>query len=138
MSPAADGPGRVQFAVFSPDDCYVAFSSNESGRSEAYVTTFPERGQTWQLTTEGGEVLSWRADGREILVATLSGHIAAYPVSTVGGFTAGQPTILVRDVGSGAYLSRATPITRGFSCTPVPTPQRTKGRSVCSSTGPRD
>ncbi len=98
-----------QFAVFSPDDRYVAFSSNETGRYEAYVTTFPERRQTWPLTTDGGEVLSWRADGREILVATLSGQIAAYPVSTDGGFSAGQPTVLVRDVASAAHFSRATP-----------------------------
>jgi Tol biopolymer transport system component len=109
LTPFVTSGRPQQFAVFSPDDCYVAFSSNESGRSEAYVTTFPERGQTWQLTTEGGEVLSWRADGREILVATLSGHIAAYPVSTDGGFTAGQPAILVRDVGCAAPYSRPTP-----------------------------
>ena len=31
---------------------------------------FPESRQTWSLTTEGGRVLSWRADGREILVET--------------------------------------------------------------------
>jgi len=98
-----------QFAVFSPDDRYVAFSSMESGRFEVYVTTFPERRRTWRLTTDGGQVLSWRKDGREILVATLSGHIAAYPVSTEGGFTTGQPTILVRDVGASAVYTCPTP-----------------------------
>jgi Tol biopolymer transport system component len=88
--------GRTTEAAFSPDDRYVAYSSIESGRYEVYVTTFPDRRQTWPLTTEGGRVLSWRTDGREILVATLAGHIAAYPVSTGGRFTAGQPTILIR------------------------------------------
>ena len=87
----------------------MAFSSIESGRHEVYVTTFPERRQTWPLTTDGGRLLSWRADGREILVATLSGHIAAYPVSTEGGFTSGKPTILIRDVGSAVRYSSATP-----------------------------
>ena len=53
-------------------------------------------------------MLSWRNDGREILVATLSGHIAAYPVSTQGGFSHGQPTTLVRDVGGVARYSSAT------------------------------
>ena len=92
---------------FSPHDDYVAFTSQESGRPEVYVTTFPDHRQTWPLTTDGGQVLSWRNDGREILVATLSGHIAAYPVSTDGGFSHGQPTTLVRDVGSlAAYRSR--------------------------------
>ena len=96
-----------EHAAFSPDDRYLAFSSRESGREEVYVTTFPERRQTWPLTTEGGTVLSWRKDGREILVATLSGHIVAYPVSTEGSFSAGQPTVLVRDVGFAARFSTA-------------------------------
>jgi hypothetical protein len=52
-------------------------------------------------------VLSWRNDGREILVATLSGHIAAYPVSTDGGFSHGEPTTRVRDIGSLAAYSTA-------------------------------
>ena len=82
----------------------MAFTSQESGRPEVYVTTFPDHRQTWPLTTEGGRVLSWSDDGREILVATLSGHIAGYPVSTDGGFSHGQPTTLVRDVGAAAAV----------------------------------
>jgi len=102
------GPGVLHNAAFSPRDNYVAFGSLESGRPEVYVTTFPDHRQTWSLTTEGGQVLSWRNDGREILVATSSGHIAAYPVSTEGGFSHGQSTTLVRDVGSVAAYSTAT------------------------------
>jgi eukaryotic-like serine/threonine-protein kinase len=102
------GPAAVESAAFSPRDDYVAFTSRESGRPEVFVTTFPERRQTWPLTTEGGRVLSWRDDGREILVATLSGHIAAYPVSTEGGFSHGQAATLVRDVGSVAGSISAT------------------------------
>ena len=96
------GPGALESAAFSPRDDYVAFASRESGRPEVYVTTFPDHRQTWPLTTEGGHLLSWSNDGREILVATLSGHIVGYPVSTDGGFSRGQPTTLVRDVGSAA------------------------------------
>jgi Tol biopolymer transport system component len=102
------GPGVGEGASFSPRDDYLAFTSHESGRSEVYVTTFPDRRRTWPLTTEGGWVVGWSSDGREILVATLSGHLAGYPVSTDGGFSHGQPTILVRDVGSAAKYSSAT------------------------------
>ena len=73
-----------------------------------YVTTFPDHRQTWPVTSDGGQVLSWSSNGREILVATLSGHIVAYPVSTDGGFSRGQPTTLVHDVGSVAPYSSAT------------------------------
>ena len=102
------GRGALESAAFSPRDDYVAFASRESGRPEVYVTTFPDHRQTWPITTEGGQVLSWSSDGREILVATLSGHIVGYPVSTDGGFSRGQPTTLVRDVGSAAAYSTAT------------------------------
>ncbi len=95
--------------IFSPDARFVAFLSWESGRNEVYVTTFPERRQTWPLTTEGGSAISWRADGREILVATLSGHIVAYPVSTSdGNFSAGAPQDLIRNVGFDAPFAMAT------------------------------
>jgi hypothetical protein len=102
------GPGVLESAAFSPRDDYVAYGSQESGRPQVYVTTFPDHHQTWPLTTEGGQVLSWSKDGREILVATLSGHIVGYPVSTDHGFSYGQPTTLVRDVGSAAVYSSAT------------------------------
>ena len=102
------GPRPLESAAFSPQDDYVVFTSQESGRPEVYVTTFPDHRQTWPVTTEGGRVLSWSPDGREILVATVSGHIAAYPVSLDGGFSVGQPTTLVRDVGSQAAYSSVT------------------------------
>jgi len=103
------GPRVLETAAcFSPRDDLVAFTSQESGRPEVYVTTFPDRRQTWPITTDGGKVLSWRDDGREILVATLSGHIVAYPVSTEGGFSHGQPTTLVHDVGTAAARSAVT------------------------------
>lgn len=96
-------------ADFSPDTRLVAFTSTESGRAEASVTTFPERRQTWPLTTDGGTVLSWSADGREILVASLTGNIVAYPVSTNNGnFSAGAPQVLLRNIGFDSRFVSAT------------------------------
>jgi Tol biopolymer transport system component len=94
--------------AFSPDDRFVAFDSTESGRHQVLVTTFPERGQTWPITSDGGAVLSWRTDGREILVATPSGQVVAYPVSVEGGFTTGAPTVLLRNLGALARATRAS------------------------------
>jgi Tol biopolymer transport system component len=100
-------PGGV--GVFSPDSTLVAYTSLETGRAEVYVTTFPERRQTWPLTTDGGTILSWRADGKEILVATLSGHIVAYPVTTTdGNFSTGTSQILIKNVGFDVRFARAT------------------------------
>ena len=102
-------PNGVARAAFSPDKRYVAFTSDQTGRDQSYVTTFPDRRETWTLTTDGGSVLGWSADGREILVASGSGHVVSYAVSTGDDFIIGPPTILVRDVGSAARHSAPTP-----------------------------
>jgi Tol biopolymer transport system component len=96
-------------AFFSPRDDFIAYTSQESGRPEVYVTTFPEPRQRWPLTTGGGQAIGWSRDGGEILVATLSGHLVAYPVTTQGGFSHGEPTTLVRDLGSLAVYTTAMP-----------------------------
>jgi len=61
------GPPSDQIhANFSPDGRYVAYSSNESGRFQVYVQTFPLSDRKWQVSTDGGYEPRWRADGREI------------------------------------------------------------------------
>ena len=52
--------------VFSPDGRWVAYRSDESGRSEIYIQGFPELRGKWQISAEGGELPQWRADGKEI------------------------------------------------------------------------
>jgi Tol biopolymer transport system component len=50
----------------SPDGRWMAYASDETGRYEVYVQTFPASGGKWQLTTGGGEQPSWRRDGKEL------------------------------------------------------------------------
>jgi eukaryotic-like serine/threonine-protein kinase len=98
-----------EMAAFSPDGHYVAYSTRETGRHEVWVTDFPDRREKAQVTSTGGRVVSWSRNGRELLVATLSGHIVAYPVSTAGRFSHGQPTMLIPDVGMSAPFCVASP-----------------------------
>jgi eukaryotic-like serine/threonine-protein kinase len=51
---------------FSPDGRLVAYSSNESGRFQVYVQTFPLSDRKWPVSTDGGYEPRWRSDGREI------------------------------------------------------------------------
>ena len=53
-------------ARFSPDGHWIAYSSNESGRSEVYVQPFPGPGGKWQTSTEGGNWPVWAPSGREL------------------------------------------------------------------------
>ncbi len=49
-------PGRspVSSARFSPDGRWVAYSSDESGRSQIYIQGFPDRRGKWLISAAGG------------------------------------------------------------------------------------
>ncbi|HET7452392.1 MAG TPA: protein kinase [Thermoanaerobaculia bacterium] len=49
--------------VLSPDGRYVAYTSDESGRPEICVQSFPRRGEKTQISTHGGDKAQWRSDG---------------------------------------------------------------------------
>ncbi len=51
-------------ARFSPDDRWVAYTTDESGRTEAYVAPFAQPTQKVQISTDGGQYPRWRRDGR--------------------------------------------------------------------------
>jgi serine/threonine-protein kinase len=60
-------PGSLQAAVsFSPDGRWFAYSSDETGRSEIFVQSFPTTGAKYQITNEGGNYPVWSPDGRHL------------------------------------------------------------------------
>ena len=76
---------------FSPDGRWVAYTSDESGRTEVYVQPFPPAGGKWQISVDGGGQASWRRDGREIFYVTPERDLMAVSVSTQSLFKAGVP-----------------------------------------------
>lgn len=54
------------WASFSPDGKWVAFSSTEGGQPEVYVSSFPPNGRHWRVSADGGIQARWRRDGKEI------------------------------------------------------------------------
>jgi serine/threonine protein kinase len=86
-------PGNQQFAQFSPDGHWVAYSSDESGQQEVYVAPFPWTGAKWQVSNGGGALPRWRRDGKEIFflrmgsasifAADVSSHASTFEVGTV-------------------------------------------------------
>ena len=61
------GPGNEEDADFSPDGRWVIYTSDESGRRELYVISFPDGEGRRQLTSEGGAAHKWVRDTWEIL-----------------------------------------------------------------------
>ena len=62
------GPSDERAGTFSPDGKWLAYVSNESGRYELHVTSFPNPGTRQQLSTTGAKSPGfWTAGGKEIL-----------------------------------------------------------------------
>ena len=59
----------------------MAYSSNESGRGDVYVTRFPEPGGKWQVSTNGGGFPVWSRDGRELFYRGSDGTLMAVPIA---------------------------------------------------------
>jgi Tol biopolymer transport system component len=51
----------------SPDGRWMAYTGNESGRSEGYVQPFPSPGVRYQVTKGGGFVARWLRDGKQLV-----------------------------------------------------------------------
>jgi len=64
--PFIEAPFQDLGSQFSPDGRWVAYNSNESGRSEVYVVPFPGPGARKRISTSGGDNARWRRDGKEI------------------------------------------------------------------------
>jgi eukaryotic-like serine/threonine-protein kinase len=84
----------LKSARFSPDGKWIAYSSNESGRWEIYITSFPEAKGKWQVSNAGGEQPRWRGDGKELFYLSNDSKMMAVPVKTGSNFDAGTPASL--------------------------------------------
>ena len=62
----SSGPYAMENARLSPNGRWVAYTSNQSGRSEVYVQSFPPAEGKWQVSADGGMEPSWRRDGKEL------------------------------------------------------------------------
>jgi dipeptidyl aminopeptidase/acylaminoacyl peptidase len=70
-------------AEVSPNGRWIAYVSDETGRREVYVTSFPDATGKWQVSTSGGENPRWRADGKEMYF-TAGDEFIAVDVETTG------------------------------------------------------
>jgi Tol biopolymer transport system component len=93
-------PAEELHGNFSPDGRYVAYTSNQSGRFEVYVETFPRSDFKQKVSTTGGYEPRWRADGREIYYLSEDRKLMAVPVATGQQFEVPVPLFQTR-VGAG-------------------------------------
>jgi len=94
LKPLFQGNWIVRNAQFSPDGKLIAYSSNEAGNWEIYVSPFPAANSKWQVSRGSGEEPRWRRDGKELFYLSAEGKMMAVSVKTSPNFESGTPLAL--------------------------------------------
>ena len=82
--PVLDSEHGEYFGRVSPNGNWIVYNSDESGQFEVYVTSFPEAGRKWQISSGGGLNAHWAHDGKAIYYV---GNNTFYRVETSTGET---------------------------------------------------
>ena len=98
-----DAAGR-----FSPDGCWVAYQSNQSGKYEIYVLSFdasnpgaPAAGGLRQVSQDGGTGVCWSQDGKELIYLAPDGNLMFVEVKVAGfAFQTGTAQQLFKSLGA--------------------------------------
>ena len=98
---------------FSPDGHWLAYASDESGRSEVFIQPYPGPGGKWQISTEGGTEPMWNPNGRELFYRS-GDKMMAVDITTQPPFSAGKPRMLF----SGPYLPDWTALGTNYDISP--------------------
>jgi Tol biopolymer transport system component len=78
-SPSRENDGRV-----SPDGRWLAYTSNESGRDEVYVQSFPKPRVLKQISNRGGRLARWSPDGKELYYLVSDNILTASRIKETG------------------------------------------------------
>ncbi len=90
----------------SPDGHWIAYTSDESGRPEVYVTSFPGAEGKFPVSAGGGTQPRWRGDGTELFYVAPDGMLMGVRVRTGTTFEAGTTTPLFRLRGTSYDVTR--------------------------------
>jgi serine/threonine-protein kinase len=85
----------LEFApMLSPDGRWLSYSSDETGREEVYVRSFPDGLRKWRVSSNGGLASAWSKNGRELIYQTPTKDLIAVPVAPGADFQPGKPALL--------------------------------------------
>jgi Tol biopolymer transport system component len=82
--------GRTQ-ARLSPDGRWLAYLTVTSGRSQAWIESYPDAATRFQVSTDGAIRVEWMADGRQLAWIDPGLQLWVSDVSVSAGLTLGPP-----------------------------------------------
>ena len=92
---------------FSPNNRWVAYVSDESGKYEVYVQSFPPSTTKVQISTQGGGQPAWRSDGSELFFLS-GGKITSVLLQFRGNeIDVGVPVVAMDAVDLGPGITAA-------------------------------
>ena len=89
------GPGTTQNSRFSPDGRWLAYESDETGRRQVYLISYPGLDVKRAISTEGGTEPVWRSDGGELYYRDRT-RMMVVPIRTAPSLEVGAPRELFR------------------------------------------
>ena len=89
-APFLDSPHYEGEPAFSPDGKWIAYSSDESGTGEIFISPYPGPGGRIQISSGGGAQPRWRGDGAELYYFTETA-VVAVPMAWSPGPRPGRP-----------------------------------------------
>jgi serine/threonine-protein kinase len=101
---------------FSPDGKWIAYASNESGRSEVYAMAYPGPGARLQISNNGGTDPMWRHDMKELFYRS-GDSMMAVDVSVGSTLHPGKPKQLWQgryDAGAGSSCGMTGPSSANY------------------------
>ncbi len=110
--PYLNTPANEIGSVLSPDGRWLAYASDESGKYEIYVQSFPQLGSKRQISTAGGYAPHWRGDGKELFYHAPDGKLLAVPVESGATFEIGVAVPLFEFRTSGNVSNTYYDVTR--------------------------
>jgi serine/threonine protein kinase len=116
-TPLISTPYNETAAVFSPDEKWIAFISDESGRSEVYARSFtpgkpgelPTIGPRFPVSIGGGVLAFWRSDSKQLIYSSPGRDLMAVDLTNDAARPFGRPKLIRKNARAGALLGDVAP-----------------------------